>query len=320
MALTAKQILAFLEIPSIGKRTVEALGALSTEFIDDCNLYDFFSWAKLRLKRKRSIQLFTSKDLALALQEAEKKLEQTQKAGINWVTIYDPNYPAVLRDVRSEDGKRSAIPVLIYYKGNLQLLSYPSIAIIGSREALPQSEKAASFLAYSFASRGLNIVSGLALGCDTAAHIGALKTGTGKTIAVLGNGLDTIYPPQNTDLAAEILEQGGLLLSEYEMGTNAANYTFVERDLIQAGVSKAVIVAQTRIDGGSMHAAIAASFVGKRVYAVKYTDPQLNRSDCNDGNHELVQNYGASYIVAIKDKAQMNNYLDAITKEILDSH
>ena len=305
MALTAKQILAFLEIPSIGKRTVEALGALSTEFIDDCNLYDFFSWAKLRLKRKRSIQLFTSKDLALALQEAEKKLEQTQKAGINWVTIYDPNYPAVLRDVRSEDGKRSAIPVLIYYKGNLQLLSYPSIAIIGSREALPQSEKAASFLAYSFASRGLNIVSGLALGCDTAA---------------LGNGLDTIYPPQNTDLAAEILEQGGLLLSEYEMGTNAANYTFVERDLIQAGVSKAVIVAQTRIDGGSMHAAIAASFVGKRVYAVKYTDPQLNRSDCNDGNHELVQNYGASYIVAIKDKAQMNNYLDAITKEILDSH
>ena len=69
-----------------------------------------------------------------------------------------------------------------------------------------------------------------------------------------------------------------------------------------------------------MHAAIAASFAGKRVYAVKYTDPQLNRSDCNDGNHELVQNYGASYIMAIKDKAQMNNYLDAITKEILDSH
>ena len=317
MALTAKQILAFLEIPSIGKRTVEALGALSTEFIDDCNLYDFFSWAKLRLKRKRSIQLFTSKDLALALQEAEKKLEQTQKAGINWVTIYDPNYPAVLRDVRSEDGKRSAIPVLIYYKGNLQLLSYPSIAIIGSREALPQSEKAASFLAYSFASRGLNIVSGLALGCDTAAHQGALKTGTGKTIAVLGNGLDTIYPPQNTDLAAEILEQGGLLLSEYEMGTNAANYTFVERDLIQAGISKAVIVAQTKIDGGSMHAAIAASYAGKRVYAVKYTDPQLDHSDYNNGNHELVQNYGASYIMAIKDKEQMNNYLDTITNEIL---
>lgn len=318
MALTDKQIIAFLELPRIGRKTVEELGYLSTEFVDDHELYDFFRCANI--KRKRSIPPFTSKDLALALQEAEKKLEQTQKAGINWVSIFDPNYPAVLRYVRSEDGKRSAIPVLIYYQGNLQLLSYPSIAIIGSREALPQSEKAASFLAYSFASRGLNIVSGLALGCDTAAHQGALKTGTGKTIAVLGNGLDTIYPPQNTDLAAEILEQGGLLLSEYEMGTNAANYTFFERDLIQAGISKAVIVAQTRIDGGSMHAAIAASFAGKRVYAVKYTDPQLNRSDCNDGNHELVQNYGASYIMAIKDKAQMNNYLDAITKEILDSH
>lgn len=185
---------------------------------------------------------------------------------------------------------------------------------------MPQSEKAASFLAYSFASRGLNIVSGLALGCDTAAHQGALKTGTGKTIAVLGNGLDTIYPPQNTDLAAEILEQGGLLLSEFEIGTNAANYTFVERDLIQAGISKAVIVAQTKIDGGSMHAAIAASYTGKRVYSVKYTDPQLDHSDYCNGNHELVQNYGASYIIAVKGKAQMNNYLDAITKEILDSH
>ena len=315
MALTDKQIIAFLELPRIGRKTVEELGYLSTDFVDDHELYDFFRWANI--KRKRSIPPFTSKDLALALQEAEKKLEQTQKAGINWVSIFDPNYPAVLRYVRSEDGKRSAIPVLIYYKGNLQLLSYPSIAIIGSREALPQSEKAASFLAYSFASRGLNIVSGLALGCDTAAHQGALKTGTGKTIAVLGNGLDTIYPPQNTDLAAEILEQGGLLLSEYEMGTNAANYTFVERDLIQAGISKAVIVAQTKIDGGSMHAAIAASYAGKRVYAVKYTDPQLDHSDYNNGNHELVQNYGASYIMAIKDKEQMNNYLDTITNEIL---
>ena len=256
MALTDKQIIAFLELPRIGKKTVEELGYLSTEFIDDRDLYDFFTWAKL--KRKRTLDL--------ALQEAERKLEQTQKAGINWVTLYDPNYPAVLRDVRSEDGKRSAVPIMIYYKGNLQLLSSPSIAVIGSREAVSQSEKAANFLAYSFASRGLNIVSGLALGCDTAAHQGALDAGTGKTIAVLGNGLDTIYPQQNTDLATEILEQGGLLLSEYEIGTNAANYTFVERDLIQAGISKAVIVAQTKIDGGSMHAAIAASYAGKRVY------------------------------------------------------
>ena len=143
MALTNKQIIAFLELPRIGRKTVEELGYLSTEFVDDHELYDFFRWANI--KRKRSIPPFTSKDLALALQKAEKKLQQTQKAGINWVSIFDPNYPAVLRYVRSEDGKRSAIPVLIYYKGNLQLLSYPSIAIIGSREALPQSEKAANF-------------------------------------------------------------------------------------------------------------------------------------------------------------------------------
>ena len=315
MALTDKQIIAFLELPRIGKRTVEELGALSNEFIDDSELFDFFRWSKI--ERKRFIPPFTSKDLTLALQEAERKLEQTQKAGINWVALYDPNYPDALKNVKKEDGKRSAVPVLIYYKGNLQLLSSPSIAIIGSREALPQSEKAANFLAYSFATRGLNIVSGLALGCDTAAHIGALKAGTGKTIAVLGNGLDTIYPPQNTDLAAEILKQGGLLLSEYEIGKNAADYTFVERDLIQAGISKAVIVTQTKKDGGSMHAAIAACCAGKPVYSVKYTDPILDHSDYNEGNHELVQEYRASYIKAVKDKEQMNNYLDSITNDIL---
>ena len=204
MAFTDKQIIAFLELPRIGKRTVEELGALSNEFIDDSELFDFFRWSKI--ERKRFIPPFTSKDLALALQEAERKLEQTQKAGINWVALYDPNYPDALKNVKKEDGKRSAVPVLIYYKGNLQLLSYPSIAIIGSREALPQSEKAANFLAYSFATRGLNIVAGLALVCDTVAHLAALKAGTGKTIAVIVNGLDTIYPQQYTALSSEILK------------------------------------------------------------------------------------------------------------------
>ncbi|HIX56397.1 MAG TPA: DNA-protecting protein DprA [Candidatus Anaerobiospirillum pullistercoris] len=317
MALTAKQIIAFLSLPSIGKTTVQELGSLSNEFIDDNDLYDFFTLAKI--KRKSSIQPFSSNDLYLALQKAEIKLEQTQKAGINWVTLYDPNYPAVLRDVRSKDGKRSAVPIMIYYKGNLQLLSSPSIAIIGSRNTDKPYTDATQYLAGKFAARGLNIVSGLALGCDTAAHLGALDAGTGKTIAILGNGLDTTYPRKNKALADKILEQEGLLLSEYSIGTNATKYTLVARDLIQAGISKAVIVAQTRKDGGSMHAAIAASSAKKLLYVVKYNDPKLNQSDYNNGIQELVKNYGASYIIGVKGEEQMNNYLDAITKKIIDN-
>lgn len=316
MALTDKQIIALQELPRIGKKKVLDLGSKITGFISDEELCDYFLGLQ-SAKSSRSTARLTEQDFKQALKQAEIKLDKTQQAGISWISCYDASYPAVLNDVMSEDGKRSESPVMLYYKGDLQLLSSASIAIIGSRNASPQAEKAATFLAKNFAARGLPIVSGLALGCDTAAHLGALAAESGKTIAVLGNGLDSVYPSENSDLAAQILAQGGLLISEYALGQKAANYTLVARDLIQAGISKAVIVAQSKIDGGSMHAAIAAANSGKHLYAVKYSDLEFDSSDCNRGNHELVQKYGAAYITATKDKIQMSSYLDAIAKEIL---
>lgn len=266
---------------------------------------------------KAKSNCLTEQDLNQAFTQAEIKLEQTLQAGISWVSYYDPRYPSVLKEVKSLDGKRLESPVLLYYKGNLQLLLYPSVAIIGSRQAQPHAQKAAEFLSYSFAVRGLNIISGLALGCDSYAHKGAIKAGTGKTIAVLGNGLDRIYPAQNKDLAMQIIEAGGLLISEYEHGQSAANYTLVARDLLQAGISKAVIVVQSKRDGGSMHAAISAANAGKPLYVVKYSDPNFDRSEYNEGNHILVQEHNAIYLTAIQNKTKMSQYLDTIANSVI---
>lgn len=316
MALTAKQIVALLELPRIGKKTVLEIGSQVDGFMDDGALYSEI----MRLYNDRVCSLprcFTEHEFAGALLQAEKTLKQSQQLGIGWVSLYDPNYPAVLNNVKSKDSTRKESPLLLYYRGRLQLMLTPSIAIIGSRQAAPQAEKAAEFLARNFAQRGLSIVSGLAIGCDTAAHKGALNVGLGQTIAVLGNGLDRVQPASNTTLAAQILDQGGLLISEYAIGQNAVGYTLVARDMIQAGISNAVVVVQSKSNGGTMHAAIAAANAGKKLYTVKYSDSALNQSDYTDGNRLLVDKYGATCISATRDKVQMSNYLNSLAQDII---
>lgn len=316
MALTAKQIVALLELPRIGKKKVLELGSLITGIVDDDVLYsNIMSLYDTKVCRLQ--HCFTATEFHQALEQAETKLEQSRELGIGWVSLYDQNYPAVLNDVKSKDGKKTESPLLLFYKGNLDLLSTPSLAVIGSRQASPQAEKAAEFLAQNFARRGITIVSGLALGCDTAAHKGALKGGKGRTIAVLGNGLDKVQPASNTELAAQILDQEGLLISEYVIEQSATNYTLIARDLLQAGISQAVIVVQSKSDGGSMHGAIAASNAGKKLYAVQYSDAMFNQSECNSGNRMLVDQYGADFLAAVKDKTQMSAYLDTIAQDII---
>lgn len=113
-------------------------------------------------------------------------------------------------------------PLLLWYRGDLSITNLPGFSVIGTREATPEGIVGGIYLAGEFAKRGFNIVSGLAIGCDTCGHKGALKV-KGKTTAILANGLDndSIYPPENKYLAEEIVQNGGLLISEYRIGTIA---------------------------------------------------------------------------------------------------
>ncbi len=161
-----------------------------------------------------------------------------------------PCYPAMLK------GHRKA-PLQIYIDGDPALLNMPSIAIVGTRNATERAARIAYCIAAFFASQGYVILSGLALGIDTAAHEGALSIPGGKTLAVLATQIGSIYPPENKGLADRIVAGGGLLMTEY--ASNAyAPYQFVARDYLQALLSLAVIPVQADVSSGTRHACNAA--------------------------------------------------------------
>lgn len=205
-----------------------------------------------------------------AYSDAGYIIRESERQGINVLTYFDANYPEMLRRTMTEDGKIDP-PLILYYKGNLDILEKPSIAVIGTREPTQEGVNAGLYLSSKIASLGYNIVSGLALGCDTMGHRGALNA-NGGTIAFLAHGLDTVYPPQNRSLALEILEKGGLLISEYPIGTPCNAYRLVARDRLQAGLALATLVVQTGVRGGTMHAVRSTLSSGKPVLTVRYND------------------------------------------------
>lgn len=200
-----------------------------------------------------------------AMRAAESDREQAIKAGVQLFTHGGPGYPALL-------GMAADAPFFLYVKGTLPLQN--TLAVIGTRAPTPRGSVVASKIAGHFASSGVSIVSGLAVGIDAAAHVAALDAG-GHTVAVLGHGLQTIYPREHAALSERILAQGGALVSEYPFGTPLVPRRLFERDRIQAGLSQAVVMVQSKPDGGSMHTAKAALRYGRRLYVPAPLDADL---------------------------------------------
>ena len=204
-------------------------------------------------------------------------------------------------DTVDESGKPS-VPSLLFYKGDLSVADRPGLAVIGTRNPTDEGVAAGEYYARAFASVGVNIVSGLALGCDAAGHRGALSAG-GATTAFVANGLDSVYPPENTKLARDIVEGGGLLMSEYILGTPASRYNLIARDRLQAGLSCAVLVIQTTVKGGTMHAVRAAQAVGKPVFVVDFKE---DLGDVIAGNLFLKKNGGATGLRETSEQIRAN--------------
>lgn len=188
------------------------------------------------------------------------------------VTLADPEYPQALLQTTDP-------PVLLYVKGNRDLLNRPAFAIVGSRSATPQGVDTAETFARTLSDAGLAIVSGLALGIDAAAHRGGLA-GTARSIAVVGTGLDIVYPARNRDLA-HALARDGVLVSEFPLGTPALASNFPRRNRLIAGLALGCLVVEAALKSGSLITARLAAELGREVFAIPGSIHSTHAKGCH---------------------------------------
>ena len=186
------------------------------------------------------------------------------------------------------------MPVALWYRGSLDALDAPAVAVVGSRAASAVALETAERLGEDLAAFGVTVVSGLARGVDSAAHRGALRTG--RTIAVLGSGLDRVYPNEHRGLAREISDHGSLVISEFAPGTPPLQFHFPLRNRIISGLSRAVVVIEASENSGSLITAACALEQGRDVMAV----PGNVLSGRNRGGHALLRD-GAKIVEGADD-------------------
>jgi len=205
----------------------------------------------------------------------------------------DPGYPELLKHIPDP-------PATLFYRGDLSLLTTPSIGVVGTRKLTPYGKQAATAIARDLVQHGFTITSGLAMGADTAAHRAALEHG-GNTIAILGTGIDdaTIFPQSNVPLAQEILDKGGLVMSEYAPGTHGTKFTFPLRNRIISGLSKGVVIIEADEKSGALITAQCALDQNRDVFAV----PGPIFSPRSIGPNKLIQS-GAKLVLSAADIIQ----------------
>jgi DNA processing protein len=199
----------------------------------------------------------------------------------------DPDYPRALLDLGYS-------PPALFFVGRRELLNRPALAIIGSRSATAQGAENARAFAQALSQAGLTIVSGLAVGIDAAAHRGAMA-GEGSTLAVVGTGLDRVYPASNRDLAHRIAEHGGLL-SEFPPGTPPKEKNFPRRNRLISGLARGVLVVEAAMSSGSLITARYAGEQGREVFAI----PGSIHSPLSKGCHKLIRD-GAKLVEKAQD-------------------
>ncbi len=284
-------IISLLCLRGIGRRKALDVVLSNGDLVGDENLFEVLNENKEHLK----IRELQKEQIDRAIEAKNKIVGNSFENEIKWVTIVEEDYPKKLREIPDP-------PVILYYKGNIRMANdIPGVAIIGTRNPTGHGMEVGKRLGFRFTSEGFNIVSGLAVGCDTAGHEGALE-GSGKTTAVLAQPLDKIYPKENRQLADRILESNGLLLTEYPLGAKTGRSSFVERDRIQAGLSTATIVVETDVKGGTMHT-VGFTLDYHRMLFAYFNDRKIGYLDNNQtkGNQMLIRENKAFPISSEED-------------------
>lgn len=210
-------------------------------------------------------------------ERAATELERVKEIGGDILILDDGSYPALLREIDDP-------PPVLYVRGDWQAcFDQPSIGVIGSRKCSTYGENASEMLSRDLASRGITIVSGLARGIDTAGHRGAIR-GQGKTVAVMGTGLDSIYPKENNGLVREIIAAGGCVVTQFPLGTPPIPENFPYRNRIISGLSHGVVIVEASERSGSLITARLAMEQNREVMAVP-------------GNITSRNSFGTNYLI-----------------------
>lgn len=271
---------------------IEKLGSIKTQKL--LEIYDvpknIWNATKEELLKIEGIGEETTKQILK--EEYRKGLEKYEiymkQNNIELIHIYDKYYPEKLKTIYDK-------PIVLYIKGNKSILNEFSLAIIGCRDQTKYGEIVAKNISYEISKNNIVTISGLARGIDSIAHKETLKA-KGKTIAVIGSGVDNIYPEENKELAKEIIKNGGAIISEYVVGTKAQKMNFPARNRIISGMSNGVVVIEAKKKSGTMITVDFALEQGKEVFAV----PGNILSPNSEGTNELIKQ-GAKLVTNVQD-------------------
>ena len=238
--------------------------------------------------------------------EEKKEIESFEKSGIKFISFLNKNFPEELKSIPDP-------PIALFYKGEIDYYS-PKISVVGTRRCSSYGKKVAEEIAELLSNSGVIVVSGLAYGIDSSAHIGALK-GCGKTYAVLGGGLNKIYPKSNINLSKKI-EERGAVISEYFPDDEPRDFQFPERNRIIAGLSKAVVLIEAPEKSGALITVDFAIDFGREVFCV----PGPINSELSVGCHKIIRD-GGTILTSYEDLLEFLNIktikknLPELTKE-----
>ncbi|NLK21685.1 MAG: DNA-processing protein DprA [Epulopiscium sp.] len=241
------------------------------------------------------------KEISKAYEYAEQIIESTIKRNIHILTIQDDRFPSALKVIPNP-------PILLFIRGDYKFINKEKscIAVIGTRQPTSYGRDISKMIGEYLAQKKMAVVSGLAVGCDTKAHIGCLQ-GKGKTAAVLAHGLDMIYPYENKRLSEEIISSGGCIISEYLPKQIPQPYTFIERNRIQTGLSQGLIVIETEKTGGTMHTVQFALKQNKKIGCIKYPD-SFKKYKKLGGNEKILKD---TYTIPIKNYRDIDYFINA---------
>ena len=271
-------------IPEIGslrvRRLLDAFGTLDR----------LWAASAEELQQVEGIGARLAQRIAVARQDegsARKEWELARRAGVRLITLDEAEYPALLKTIADP-------PLVLYVRGALDPSDTIAVGIVGARRASLYGTQCAERLGYELALRGVTVVSGLARGIDAAAHRGALKA-SGRTVAVLGNGLARIYPPEHEGLAEEIARHGALV-SEYPMEMAPLPHNFPRRNRLISGLSLGVVIVEAAQRSGALITADCALEQGREVFAV----PGPITTVTSQGTHQLLKQ-GARLVTSVED-------------------